>query len=174
MMRPASMRAVQRSMAPARRYMSTQQQQSSSTGTHAAAVTSEASTSVSLGKLLLLFCLLNSITCHFCVKWPDSLGHSLIALWYSSSQATGHCMRTATAHLLDPALCFTRPAGKWKPGAEIRMLYDGECSLCMKEVEFLQGRDAAAGKIDFVDIAEPSYSPEDNAGITFQAVRRLL
>ncbi|WIA08692.1 hypothetical protein OEZ85_008117 [Tetradesmus obliquus] len=112
MMRPASMRAVQRSMAPARRYMSTQQQQSSSTGTHAAAVTSEASTSVSLGK--------------------------------------------------------------WKPDAEIRMLYDGECSLCMKEVKFLQGRDAAAGKIDFVDIAEPSYSPEDNAGITFQAAMERI
>jgi predicted DCC family thiol-disulfide oxidoreductase YuxK len=51
------------------------------------------------------------------------------------------------------------------------MLYDGECSLCMKEVKFLQGRDAAAGKIDFVDIAAPSYRPEDNAGISFQAVR---
>uniref|UniRef100_A0A383VJS5 Thiol-disulfide oxidoreductase DCC n=1 Tax=Tetradesmus obliquus TaxID=3088 RepID=A0A383VJS5_TETOB len=112
MMSPASMRAVQRSMAPARRYMSTQQQQSSSTSTHAAAATSEASTSVSLGK--------------------------------------------------------------WKPGAEIRMLYDGECSLCMKEVKFLQGRDAAAGKIDFVDIAEPSYSPEDNAGITFQAAMERI
>jgi predicted DCC family thiol-disulfide oxidoreductase YuxK len=69
------------------------------------------------------------------------------------------------------ALHFALPAGNWKPGAEIRMLYDGECSLCMKEVKFLQARDAAAGRIDFVDIAAPSYRPEDNAGITFQAVR---
>jgi predicted DCC family thiol-disulfide oxidoreductase YuxK len=44
------------------------------------------------------------------------------------------------------------------------MLYDGECSLCMKEVNFLRKRDAAAGRIDFVDIAEPSYRPEENAG----------
>jgi hypothetical protein len=43
----------------------------------------------------------------------------------------------------------------------------------MKEVKFLQGRDAAAGKIDFVDIAAPTYRPEDNAGISFQAVSYL-
>jgi hypothetical protein len=50
------------------------------------------------------------------------------------------------------------------------MLYDGECSLCMKEVKFLMKRDAGAGKIDFVDIAAPSYQPSDNAGITFEQV----
>lgn len=53
------------------------------------------------------------------------------------------------------------------------MLYDGECSLCMKEVSFLRKRDAAAGKIDFVDIAEPSYTAADNAGITFEQVQLL-
>lgn len=42
----------------------------------------------------------------------------------------------------------------------------------MKEVNFLRKRDAAAGKIDFIDIAEPSYRAEDNAGITFQQVRQ--
>lgn len=40
----------------------------------------------------------------------------------------------------------------------------------MKEVNFLRKRDAAAGKIDFVDIAEPTYRPEDNAGISFKEV----
>jgi predicted DCC family thiol-disulfide oxidoreductase YuxK len=44
-------------------------------------------------------------------------------------------------------------------------------SLCMKEVKFLLKRDAGVGRIDFVDIADPAYSPDDNAGITFQAVR---
>eukprot|EP00775_Hariotina_reticulata_P006325 gene6325-6560_t len=64
--------------------------------------------------------------------------------------------------------------GSWRPGCEIRMLYDGECSLCMKEVKFLMKRDADAGKIDFVDIAAPSYQPSDNAGITFeQAMERI-
>lgn len=67
--------------------------------------------------------------------------------------------------------CMCSCAGTWKPGCDIRMLYDGQCSLCMKEVNFLRKRDAAAGRIDFVDIADPSYRPEDNAGITFEQVR---
>lgn len=45
--------------------------------------------------------------------------------------------------------------------------------MCMKEVNFLRKRDAAAGRIDFVDIALPSYMPEENAGITFREVGRL-
>lgn len=62
------------------------------------------------------------------------------------------------------------PAGTWRPGCEIRMLYDGQCSLCMKEVNFLRKRDAAAGRIDFVDIDSPDYTAEANAGITYEQV----
>jgi hypothetical protein len=38
----------------------------------------------------------------------------------------------------------------------------------VKEVDFLKSRDAGSGKIDFVDIADPSYSPERNAGLSFE------
>ncbi|GBF89925.1 hypothetical protein Rsub_02629 [Raphidocelis subcapitata] len=54
-----------------------------------------------------------------------------------------------------------------RPSWEIRMLYDGECSLCMKEVNFLRARDAGRNKIDFVDIASPGYDPAANAGIGY-------
>ncbi|KAF8072696.1 hypothetical protein HT031_000356 [Scenedesmus sp. PABB004] len=54
------------------------------------------------------------------------------------------------------------------------MLYDGECSLCMKEVNFLRARDAARGAIDFVDIAAPGYDAAAHAGITYaQAMERI-
>jgi len=33
-----------------------------------------------------------------------------------------------------------------------------------------RSRDAGKGKIDFVDIASPSYKPEDNMGLTYQQV----
>jgi hypothetical protein len=52
------------------------------------------------------------------------------------------------------------------------MLYDGDCPLCMKEVNFLKSRDAGKGKIDFVDIASPSYTAEGNYGITYEQVRQ--
>lgn len=51
----------------------------------------------------------------------------------------------------------------WK----IRMLYDGDCPLCLKEVDFLRKRDEGVGNIDFVDISSPDYLPQNNAGIDF-------
>jgi len=48
------------------------------------------------------------------------------------------------------------------------MLYDGGCPLCMREVDFLRGRDAGKGNISFVDIDAADYSPATNAGIDFE------
>ena len=46
---------------------------------------------------------------------------------------------------------------------EIKLLYDGECPLCLREVNFLRQKDARRGKVIFVDIADDNYSPEENA-----------
>ncbi len=51
---------------------------------------------------------------------------------------------------------------------EIKLLYDGECPLCLREVNFLQKKDALRGKVAFVDIAADDYNPEENAGIDFE------
>ncbi|MEO0459166.1 MAG: DUF393 domain-containing protein [Cyanobacteria bacterium P01_A01_bin.114] len=51
---------------------------------------------------------------------------------------------------------------------QIKLLYDGECPLCMREVNFLQKRDAGRGLVAFVDIAADSYQPEDNGGVDFE------
>lgn len=49
----------------------------------------------------------------------------------------------------------------------ITLLYDGECPLCLREVAFLQGRDAGRGRVRFVDIADPSYDPAQHGGVDF-------
>ena len=54
-----------------------------------------------------------------------------------------------------------------KPAWKIKLLYDGECPLCVREVNFLTKKDAGRGIINFVDIADSSYAPEDNANIDF-------
>ena len=51
----------------------------------------------------------------------------------------------------------------WK----IKLLYDGECPLCVREVNFLTKKDAGRGIVSFVDIADLDYDPKDNAGIDF-------
>jgi predicted DCC family thiol-disulfide oxidoreductase YuxK len=43
-------------------------------------------------------------------------------------------------------------------GWELRLLYDGECPLCSREVAFLRRRDARA-RILFDDIASPDFDP---------------
>ncbi len=52
---------------------------------------------------------------------------------------------------------------------EIKLLYDGECPLCVREVNFLQKRDAGRNLVAFVDIADDDYNPEENGGVDFEA-----
>lgn len=54
-----------------------------------------------------------------------------------------------------------------QPNWKIKLLYDGECPLCMREVNFLKKRDDGRGLVAFVDISADDYSPADNANIDF-------
>ncbi len=42
---------------------------------------------------------------------------------------------------------------------DIRVLYDGDCPLCMREIRFLRARDTR-GRIGFEDIAAPGFDPQ--------------
>lgn len=48
------------------------------------------------------------------------------------------------------------------------MLYDGECPLCLREVNFLRKKDAGRGLISFVDIADDDYNPTLHGGVDFE------
>lgn len=54
------------------------------------------------------------------------------------------------------------------PSWQIKLLYDGQCPLCMREVNFLQRRDAGRGLVAFVDIADDNYTPEAHGGVDFE------
>ena len=51
----------------------------------------------------------------------------------------------------------------WK----IKLLYDGACPLCVREVNFLKRKDGDRGLIKFVDIVADDYEPAENADINF-------
>ncbi|MEL7503957.1 MAG: DUF393 domain-containing protein [Cyanobacteria bacterium J06554_6] len=55
-----------------------------------------------------------------------------------------------------------------EPTWKIKLLYDGECPLCVREVNFLQRRDNGRGLVVFVDIADAGYDPSANADIDFE------
>lgn len=53
------------------------------------------------------------------------------------------------------------------PTWKIKLLYDSECPLCMREVNFLKRRDAGRGLVEFVDVADPDYRAADHGGIDY-------
>lgn len=74
-------------------------------------------------------------------------------------------MSPSTTHRnSNPKQSATASQVSWK----IKLLYDGQCPLCMREVRFLKKRDRDRGLICFVDIADDSYSPINNAGIDYE------
>ncbi|MEO1394780.1 MAG: DCC1-like thiol-disulfide oxidoreductase family protein [Cyanobacteria bacterium J06634_5] len=54
------------------------------------------------------------------------------------------------------------------PTWKVNLLYDGDCPLCLREVNFLQKKDAGRGLVKFTDIADLTYSAEDNGGVDFE------
>jgi predicted DCC family thiol-disulfide oxidoreductase YuxK len=53
----------------------------------------------------------------------------------------------------------------WK----VKLLFDGDCPLCMREVSFLRQKDAGRGIVVFVNIAELDYSPAEHGDISYEA-----
>ncbi|HEY9751800.1 MAG TPA: DUF393 domain-containing protein [Coleofasciculaceae cyanobacterium] len=60
------------------------------------------------------------------------------------------------------------PTSTQSPGWKIKLLYDGDCPLCMREVNFLTKADAGRGLVSFVNIADDSYSATANGGIDYE------
>jgi predicted DCC family thiol-disulfide oxidoreductase YuxK len=58
--------------------------------------------------------------------------------------------------------------GQTSPSWQIKLLYDGQCPLCVREVNFLQKRDAGKGLVVFIDIADDHYTPEEHGGVDFE------
>ncbi len=54
------------------------------------------------------------------------------------------------------------------PSWRIKLLYDGACPLCVREVNFLRRCDRDRGLVAFVDIADPNYRAADNGGVDFE------
>ncbi|KAL0026234.1 hypothetical protein WJX77_004344 [Trebouxia sp. C0004] len=105
-------------------------------------------------------------------RWLPSTApraHQLGSCGFASHQAsrlspllaTGPGPTSTTDALLNAGQDF-------KDSWEIKMLYDGDCPLCMREVNMLRKRDKSQHKIGFVDISSQDYSPKDNAGISYE------
>lgn len=68
--------------------------------------------------------------------------------------------------MLDPTI--SNESESEQPSWKIKLLYDGECPLCVREVNFLTKRDAGRGIIKFIDIACLDYDPQNHGGIDYE------
>ncbi len=59
------------------------------------------------------------------------------------------------------------PSSRHKPW-KINLLFDGECPLCVREVNFLQKKDAGRGLVKLTDIADLDYDPAQNGNVDFE------
>jgi predicted DCC family thiol-disulfide oxidoreductase YuxK len=51
--------------------------------------------------------------------------------------------------------------------APLKLLYDGACPLCQREIAFLKKR-AVKGRVIFVDISDPNFTSRENQGIDYK------
>ena len=60
--------------------------------------------------------------------------------------------------------------------AAIDVLYDGECPLCMHEINWLSRRNKNRGDVPmvFTDISRPDYDPSAHAGVTYEEGMKVM
>ncbi|EAZ92426.1 thiol-disulfide oxidoreductase DCC family protein [Crocosphaera chwakensis] len=69
-------------------------------------------------------------------------------------------MDTSTSNIKQNSL-----DSSWK----VKLLYDGDCPLCMREVRFLQKKDKGRGLIKLVDIADEHYDRSEHSNIDYKS-----
>jgi predicted DCC family thiol-disulfide oxidoreductase YuxK len=76
--------------------------------------------------------------------------------------------------LKSPSVDSQEQMASLQPTWKIKLLYDGQCPLCLREVKFLTQKDAGRGIVVFVDIADLAYTPEAHGNIEYaEAMGRI-
>ncbi|MFK8182782.1 MAG: thiol-disulfide oxidoreductase DCC family protein [Phormidesmis sp.] len=79
----------------------------------------------------------------------------------SDTSASAQAVTNSDSSALDSSVT---DSSAWK----LNLLFDGDCPLCLREVNFLQKKDAGRGLIKFTDIADLNYDPAANGGVDFE------
>lgn len=70
----------------------------------------------------------------------------------------------------------TPPPPSSPESSPVTLLYDGECPLCLKEINFLRNRQTRLklSNLKFIDIASPSYDPSAHADISYERAMGVM
>ncbi|XP_075480475.1 uncharacterized protein At5g50100, chloroplastic isoform X1 [Primulina tabacum] len=90
------------------------------------------------------------------------------SLYPFSQTGEKYRIRAVSGVTVDPVAPKKETEEPSKENWKIKMLYDGECPLCMREVNMLLERNRSYGAIKFVDISSDAYRAEDNQGLDYK------
>ncbi|XP_038061813.1 uncharacterized protein At5g50100, chloroplastic-like [Patiria miniata] len=57
---------------------------------------------------------------------------------------------------------------------KLKVLYDGDCPLCMQEIKFVQYMNKKKDTLELVNIASPDYNPEENNRISYETAMGVM
>ncbi|CAI7850410.1 unnamed protein product, partial [Closterium sp. NIES-54] len=77
-------------------------------------------------------------------------------------------LRAGTAFAAAQAESATSAEQQESDTWKVKVLYDGDCPICMKQVEFLSARNKQFQTLKFVDISSEDYDPDENGGVEYE------
>ncbi|CAI5529380.1 unnamed protein product [Closterium sp. Naga37s-1] len=77
-------------------------------------------------------------------------------------------LRAGTAFAAAQAESATSAEPQESDTWKVKVLYDGDCPICMKQVEFLSARNQQFQTLKFVDISSEDYDPDENGGVEYE------
>ncbi|XP_041802360.1 uncharacterized protein At5g50100, chloroplastic-like [Chelmon rostratus] len=79
------------------------------------------------------------------------------------------CVNSRAAIRASPALCGHQHRNSSSDSADVKVLYDGLCPICVTEIRFLQFLQRnQPGKVDFIDISLPGYEGAKYKDISYE------
>ncbi|XP_070696301.1 uncharacterized protein [Pempheris klunzingeri] len=79
------------------------------------------------------------------------------------------CVKSSAAVSVTPSLCRHQHRTFSSKCADVKVLYDGLCPICVTEIRFLQFLQRnQPEKVDFIDISLPGYDGEKYSGISYE------
>ncbi|GAA0178800.1 hypothetical protein LIER_29885 [Lithospermum erythrorhizon] len=129
---------------------------------HATAIGRRTNTTLFLSRSLCPKTIVHHGSASSLICRPIPLTSNQIRLEYS--------VRSISGTTVEPVAPKNENEEKSPENWKIKMLYDGDCPLCLKEVNMLRERNKQYGTIKFVDVSSDEYSPDENKGLDYRTV----
>ncbi|XP_077988416.1 uncharacterized protein LOC144442912 [Glandiceps talaboti] len=91
----------------------------------------------------------------------------------TSRRSAGHSDMDMIAKQTSTLRHFIRACSTFV-NSKTKVLYDGDCPLCLKEINILKYVDKNKRRIKFIDVTKPDYNPQDNCNISYEQAMGVM